>query len=144
MLERRINLWDLSDEDGVKAITTNGVVGSGGKLIMGAGIAKQAAVRYPDLSKILGDLVTTYGNIPFYVEEHNIITYPTKHNWKAASPLRLIEQSAKLLLMRMKESEIEHVFLPRPGCSLGGRDWEKEVKPLLTPILPDTVTVVYL
>jgi len=144
MLERRINLWDLSDEDGVKAITTNGVVGSGGSLIMGAGIAKQAAVMYPDLPKLLGDLVTRYGNIPFYVEEHNIITYPTKYDWRAASPLRLIEQSAKLLLMRMKESELEHVFLPRPGCSNGGRDWEKEIKPLLTPILPDTVTVVYL
>lgn len=144
MLERRINIWDLSDEQGVKAITTNSVVTDAGKLIMGAGIAKQAAARYPDLPKLLGDMVTTYGNIPFYVEEHNIITFPSKYDWKASSPLRLIEQSAKLLLMRMKEHGIEHVFLPRPGCSNGGRDWKKEVKPILAPILPDTVTVVYL
>ena len=144
MLEMKINIWDIPDEDGVKAITTNGVVNDRGKLIMGAGIAKQAAIRYPDLSLILGGLVSIHGNIPFYIAEYNVISYPTKYNWRNTSSLRLIEQSAYLLLKRIEEEELEHVFLPRPGCSLGGKDWEGEVKPLLEPILPDTVTIVSL
>ena len=144
MLEMKINLWDIPDEDGVKAITTNGVVNEQGKLIMGAGIAKQAATRYPDLPLILGGYVMIHGNIPFYIAEYNIISYPTKNNWRNTSPLKLIEQSAHLLVKRIEEEELEHVFLPRPGCSLGGRDYETEVKPLLEPILPDTVTIVSL
>jgi len=144
MLELKINLWDIPDEDGVKAITTNGVVNERGELIMGAGIAKQASTRYPDLPLILGHYVNIHGNIPFYIVEFNVISYPTKHNWRYPSSLKLIEQSAHLLLKRMEESEIEMVYLPRPGCSNGGKDWETEVKPLLEPILPDTVTVVSL
>ena len=144
MLELKINLWDISDEDGVKAITTNGVIDKQGKLVMGAGIAKAAAIRYPGLPLILADLLKIHGNIPFYVAEYNIISYPTKHNWRSPSSLKLIEQSAYILLKRIEEEELKHVFLPRPGCSLGGKDWETEVKPLIEPILPDTVTIVSL
>ena len=144
MLEKQINIWDIPDEDGVKAITTNGVVNEQGKLIMGAGIAKQAATKYPDLPLILGHYVNIHGNIPFYIVEYNIVSYPTKNNWRNTSPLKLIEQSAYLLVKRIEEEELEHVFLPRPGCSNGGKDWETEVKPLLEPILPDTVTIVSL
>lgn len=147
MLEKTINIWDIPDEDGVKAITTNGIRYFGGSeglwyLVMGAGIALQAAKKYPILQYDLAVLVEKFGNLPFYLPDLNLMSFPTKEHWRDPSPLWLIERSALLMLSHMEEFEIEHIFLPRPGCSLGGLDWETEVKPLLDPILPDTVTIV--
>ena len=148
MLEKQINIWDIPDEGGVKAITTNGVVSCWNYeqdyLIMGAGIALQAANKYPTLQTDLGVLVREFGNLPFYLQDLNLMSFPTKEHWRDPSPLWLIERSALIMLEHMEEFEIEHIYLPRPGCSLGGLSWEGEVKPLIEPILPDTVTVVSL
>lgn len=148
MLERKINIWDIPDEDGVRAITTNGVVScwnyEQSYLVMGAGIALQAANKYPTLQTDLGVLVDEFGNLPFYLPDFNLMSFPTKEHWRDPSPLWLIERSALVMLEHMEEFEIKHIFLPRPGCSLGGLDWEAEVKPLLETILPDTVTIVSL
>ena len=146
MLEQHINLWD-TPSTAVRAVTTNGITFLNDKdeweLVMGAGNAKQAKLLYPDLPTILGKWVKNIGNYPLYVKEHKIISFPTKYNWRSNSTLKLIEDSALLLIKIIRDEELEKVYLPRPGASLGGLDYEKVVRPLLEDLLPDNVVVIH-
>ena len=60
---------DIFDYIGIAdaiCVTTNGIVKKNGELVMGAGIAKAMADKYPDLAKVLGKKVNTTGkNIVF-------------------------------------------------------------------------------
>lgn len=49
------------------------------------------------------------------------------------SDIHLIEQSLKDLCSYLDKNKVYssyNVYLPRPGCGIGGLDWETEVKPL--------------
>jgi len=136
-----------------RVITTNGVVKSNGYLVMGAGNALQATQKFPDLPKILGTKVTKGGN-HCYIVNFQIISFPTKHHWKDASDIKLIENSAKELrilidLLTVKKAsegissleDIElKIVMPPPGCGLGGLKWE-DVKKVIEPYLDDRFTV---
>ena len=144
MFEQRTDLWTTT---GIRAITTNGVVFFNGEgkpeLVMGAGIAKQAKTRYPKLPELLGEWVRAEGNVPLYIPGYEIVTFPTKENWKHKSPIALIVASARLLAAKIETGEItDTVYLPRPGCLNGGLDWSREVRPAIEDILPDSVVVI--
>ena len=163
MIERRVELWAIPSEQGVKAITSNGVLRESGDLVMGGIVAAEAARRHPELPGILGACVMNsngrlgipverkdfrgnlypMGNVPFYVAKYNMISFPTKSIYWENSEIGLIALSAYRLTERMQQFGLQRVFLPRPGCTNGGLDWATQVRPLLEPILPDSVTVVY-
>lgn len=132
MLEISGNLWDI--EADARCITTNGVIKKDGCLVMGAGIAKQAMIRYPGIDKRLGELVKLFGNVPCYLPEINIISFPTKNDWRDDSDLLLIEESARALKLLVDAHNFKRVVMPKPGCGLGKLDW-KDVRNILLPIL---------
>jgi hypothetical protein len=140
MKELTGNLWDARPEF-IKCITTNGVVKKNGELVMGAGVALQAKERYPQLPSLLGSYVKTSGNIVYYFEKLNIASFPTKNDWKDKSDIRLIVGSCVQLSAMLKNFD-KYAVLPRPGCSNGGLDWEKEVKPYISGVLSDRVWVI--
>lgn len=121
------------------AVTTNGIVKSNGRLVMGAGIAKQFAIRYPTLPSVLGEKVKHYGNIPFLIKEKgvSILSFPTKNHYSEKSSLELIESSAKKIKNLADKFYWTKVAIPAPGVGLGGLSWKKEVQPLLSPIFDD-------
>lgn len=146
-------LYDAGDifnlprgRDEAVCVTTNAVVKKNGCAVMGAGIAKQADMRFSGLSSNLGDLLTKYGNrvydIGFYEDSITgkwirIITFPTKHHWRDKSDLNLIKMSAIQLVDICDRSGIRKCYLTRPGCALGGLDYESQVRPQIEPILDD-------
>jgi len=142
-------------------ITTNGIVKKDGCLVMGAGIAKEAADRFPELSFDLGDLVSIGGNhvyatnyfygiefgkvysgkycIPIpedTLDNGRILSFPTKHHFKAKSDLKLIKQSCTELRRVVGTFGSKTIAIPRPGCGCGGLDW-KDVKPVLEQYFPE-------
>lgn len=155
------NIWDFNNI----CIPTNGVVKSNGENVMGAGVAKQAAERFPFLTSLLGYQIKHYGNVTFKIGEFPInknsyfftdsdssqykylnITlwnFPTKNNWAESSSLRLIEESAKRLSLLMSNDNSD-IYLPQPGIGLGGLLW-KDVKPVLEKYFVDDrfVVVIY-
>jgi hypothetical protein len=155
MIEKLANLWDEPCD--ARCITTNGFIKKNGSLVMGAGVAGQAQARYPNLPKIAGDFVQTYGNIVgiFTVEhllgeykpwkEHEyFITFPVKHAWYEKADLALIERSAYELMAALNEPGFiawKKVLLPLPGCGNGQLSWS-DVKPVIAPILDDRVWVI--
>lgn len=143
------NVFDIfllpkGPEDAV-CITTNGIIRSDGRAVMGKGIAKTADIKF-NMAPALAVGLRTYGNHAFYMgilkdrqtgRSMSVITFPTKHHWRDGSYLDLIEQSARELVLLCKQHNIRDCYLPCPGCAAGGLDWETQVRPVIEPILTD-------
>lgn len=142
MKEANCDLWTFPAH--FRIVLTNGICTAwNGEAVMGAGCAAEAKQKYPALPKRLGGYLKQYGNRPFIFQDFNLITFPTKEDWKQKSIPAVIEESARKVVEIADKYGIESLVLPRPGCGKGGLKWEA-VKPLLEGILDDRFTVVHL
>ncbi len=149
MLTTTGNLWETYSE--VKVIPTNGVVSKAQAAVMGAGVALQAAQRWPMLPVLLGERIKAHGNtvqvfqVPWIYQERTqcdtIVTFPTKHNWQDKAHLNLVAKSTVELRMLDMYLGWQHVLLPEVGMGLGGLTAE-EVYPILNLYLNDHFTLV--
>lgn len=142
MTESTGNLWDhyRLNPHAWLAITTNGVVRADGACVMGRGIARQAADRWPGLPYTLGGLIQEGGNHVYAVEPWRVLGLPVKHRWDRPADLGLITRSLGELAEAVDSLGIPRVYMPRPGCGNGGLRWEV-VRPLVA-ILDDRFCVV--
>ena len=131
-------------------VTTNGIVKSNGRAVMGAGVALSAATIYPDCDKHLGRFIRANGHkVGVFHTTNNLdnnislISFPTKYHWKDPSDIKLIEKSAKELMEIIDKNLYNVVVLTRPGVGCGGLKWE-DVKKVIEPILDDRVIIVSL
>lgn len=113
--------YQLDDAFILRCVTTNGILNKNQELVMGAGVALRAKNLYPNLPKILGELVLRHGNHVHVIENLKIASFPTKHDWKDFSDLQLIEQSCKELVE--EESRWDYIVLPRVGTGMGKLAW---------------------
>lgn len=147
------DLWKLNAQGQVVCVTTNGITKTygpeKGQAVMGAGVALQAKLRYPNLPLELGSLLVVAGNHVYWFPKYRLFTFPTKNDYRDKSTLELIAQSARELVQLVEEQKIldtyghGQIYLPRPGCSNGGLDW-KDVCPVLEEILDDRFAAVSL
>lgn len=144
------NLWDYHAQGHWVVITTNGSVRQDGRLVMGRGVAQEAAQRYPDLQAFLGKVILRSGNHVWPLARWRVFSFPVKHRWQETADLLLIEWSAEELVGKVNTMERQHLVPPgaldeialvRPGCGNGGLRWAV-VKPVLTRFLDDRFVVV--
>ena len=125
-------------------ITTNSVIDRYGNAVMGAGIAKQAKLRYSSIEKVLASCLRKSGNhcndLGIWDNKH-IVSFPTKNHWKDGSSIELIKQSCKELTALADKNDWKNVLLPPVGCGCGGLDYENEVKPIISALLDDRFTI---
>lgn len=154
--EVRGNLWDYCLVGNVIVVPTNGVLTSDGRATMGAGVAKQAKLKFRDIDRRLGERLKLFGLQvePFPMgmsvsdgkgrpaPEWWLVAFPTKYDWHDPSSLDLIARSAVQLETLATKMGWESVYLPEPGTGLGGQPWEK-VKQVLGGILDERFTVVH-
>ena len=134
------DLWELrSQTGGWVVITTNTTLRRDGSAVMGAGLAKDAADRYPALDVRLGKHIKMFHD-KLYIERP-LICLPTKRDWRNDSRLIWIERGchelADLGRVLKDVGNIEPIYLPKLGCGLGGLNWEREVRPVMDAILDD-------
>ncbi len=134
------DIWELNCR--YRVITTNGVINSAGRAIMGKGIALQARNRSPYVDVILGKLIKAHGNHVYFLND-SLLSFPTKHHWREKSDIELIRRSAIELvtLLGPKLNWDDRVLLPPPGTGNGRPIW-KDVKKVIAPILDDHYYVV--
>ncbi len=132
------NLWEANASH--RAITTNGVVKADGRLVMGAGIAKQALDLYPGIDMVLGRYVKTYGNRCIILHADHIISFPTKNHWRDKSDISLIITSCKQIAEIADKFKISSIAIVKPGCQNGGLLWS-DVRPVIEPLLDDRFIV---
>ncbi len=143
------DMWEIPAT--AKVVPTNGVVTAERLAVMGAGVAKQAAMKMPVLPPLLGGRISRFGNRVFAfrltpeegqrVNAVYIITFPTKHDWKNDSSLDLIEKSAWQLAELSKSMGFGTIVMPEVGMGLGNLH-PKLVYPILERHLDDRFTVV--
>ncbi|MBP3781634.1 MAG: macro domain-containing protein [Butyrivibrio sp.] len=138
-----------SDGDAI-CVSTNGVVKRDGCAVMGAGIAKEFADRWGRLPALLGAKIKDRGNHVYgllYVRDvekdtkYAILSFPTKEHFKDKSDIELIKRSCKELVILTDNKGFKNVYLPLPGCGLGGLKKE-DVVPELEKILDDRFVLV--
>lgn len=139
------DFWTVADQLYPYAgllIPTNGVVNKHGRLVMGAGLARQAANRHPNLPLRWGRHVAARGNTPHLLKTDDrwFWSLPTKYHWRDQADLELIIESAKDIAdttTAWAQSGTTRTFLlPRVGCGLGQLDWGI-VRAVLDPIFDD-------
>lgn len=141
MLKRIGDLWDMYADDKWIVITTNIGWKKDGCNPMGAGIARQAASKYPDLPAWYGKKCKKHrdkiGVVTYDIGR--LILFPTKPfnpdrpwaSWMSDSSLELIEKSVEQLSVCIDElDDIDKVGIPLVGCQNGNLS-RSDVLPIL-------------
>jgi O-acetyl-ADP-ribose deacetylase (regulator of RNase III) len=103
--------------------------------VLGKGLAKQFAERYPDEADAYRDECRA-GRLPVgtvmwcLAHDRIILWFPTKQHWRDPSRLEWIEAGLVSLASFIREDPIEAIAIPMLGCGLGGLDWA-DVRPLI-------------
>ena len=145
--ELKANIWDVPADGYAVTINLGYRLVDGVPLaIMGAGIAKQAADRYPGCREILGRNLSKgihCTQVIYASRDPFILVYgfPTKHVYWENSSLELIKRSAYELMGYVETYEHKHLAITRPGCGLGRLDWDTQVKPALSQIFDSRIIV---
>jgi len=114
-------------------IPTNGSIKKNGDAVMGKGLAKQTADKWPHIPARLGCLLQD-GNHTYCLyqrERGHIYSFPTKNNWQEKASLKLIEQSLNELNILVETHNWNKILLPKIGCGCGQLNWESQVLPLI-------------
>lgn len=140
MFETIGDIWEYAGHCDVIVITTNGSVTRDGRAVIGRGVAKQAAVRFPELAYKLGRLLEKQGNHVFD-PGFGIVTFPVEETAWSLPDLRIIARSAEELRLLADAAGWRKIVVPRPGCGGGGLAW-KDVQPLLAPWFDERFLVI--
>jgi hypothetical protein len=114
------DIWSSIEDSDMFVITTNSYLKKNGDLVMGAGIAKEAAERYSLLPGIFGsDIARSCGHLGEYYILYwkKIIALQTKRHFKDKSDLKLIHKSLQTLIKYVRPyHKVDMVF---PGIGYG-------------------------
>lgn len=152
MKEIKGDYWELAPDYEALVCTTNKIIKKDGRLVMGAGIAKDFKNKFEGLDKIWGVMTLKYEDTGVYAalsspteedpKEWLLFSFPTKYNWKDKSDLQLIYKSLKTLVTVCNCFGLEKILITRPGCGNGGFSWENNMENACRPFLDDRFTVV--
>lgn len=130
-------------------ITTNCILNNIGDLVMGAGVAKAAKEKWPELPNLFGKQQKEFGYLtPRLLTYHTtfgeggwpllIFGVPTKIHWKDNSNLNLIQNSIIELVQyhNSYNKQGKKCLIPKLGCSNGGLNWD-DVRPIMEEYLDD-------
>lgn len=142
--------WDIL------CIPTNARRNIHGEAIMGAGVAKEAARRWPNSPSTLGHDLAYHGARVTVIEDLDdrwVVAFPTKNDYRHRASHQLIKHSAEQLvalsakwtaLWGGEKKRLPTVVLPAVGAGLGGLSFEQEVRPILDTYLVSPNYHVYL
>ena len=113
---------NILDDAGIIVIPVN-TVG-----VMGAGLAKQAKVRFPLVDQAYRSALRLgcleIGKVfPVYLPEKYLLLLPTKKHWRNPSELEYVKQGLMSLTRFMKREPFKRIAIPKLGCGLGGLAW---------------------
>lgn len=139
MIEICGDIWEYYGS-AVLSITTSGTVAKDGRAVLGRGVARQAAARFPWLADELGKQIERNGNHVLCLHS-SIVSFPVEETAWSLPDLAIIERSARELKELADKSGWSCIVVPRPGCGGGGLSW-KDVKPRLEPWLDNRFLII--
>lgn len=130
----RLDFWavyDIRSAGNMFVIPVNGTINKYNDAVMGRGLARDAADRYPFLRTEFGKLLKQRQHIVREMADKQFILFPVKYQWHEKADLGLIETSCRQLSLLAKFWKYKMVYMPHVGCGNGGLDWEKDVRPVV-------------
>lgn len=122
------DIWQLHESGCVIAIPVNQGWKRNGEAVMGLGVARDAARRYPTLPAIWGQYCRAkHKSTPVtLIEPLNLVMFPTKGlnerepwmSWEGMSDFNLILRSCQ----QLRDTITLPTYLPLPGCGAGRLD----------------------
>lgn len=100
--------------------------------VMGAGIAYEYRLRYPEMyekyQKLCKENLLQIGSLWIYkAENKSILNFPTKNDWKQPSKIEYLEKGLQKFVDTYKEKEITSIAFPLLGASHGGLTQEQSL-----------------
>lgn len=123
------DVWDLHANGAWVVIPTNQQTRHDGTAVMGVGLARQAADRFPGLDEDYG-IALKRGDVCVAYAARRLLCVPTKRHWKDKSHLADIGHVVGRLRQWAKRNTPDTVAVPALGCGYGGLAWD-DVEPLL-------------
>ena len=148
VLSRSGDMWDIYGEADLFLVTSNSFVKKDERLVMGAGIAKEALDRFPNIDLRLGQAIQfedkhlgVYGLLVSFNWEsgQKLGLFQVKRSHKNDADLSIIETSTNALIDWCKHYPDAKVHLNFPGIGYGRLNPD-DVIPIIV-WLPDSVTV---
>ncbi|SRR6266581_1748053 len=141
------DLWGEVGRADVILVTTNTIINSQGKLVMGRGAAYEAALRYPSLPRVLAEKIKGQADPSFYgviileelVPGYQVGAFQVKIHWKENARLGLVRRSTAMLKKIAEEHSYKRFAMNYPGIG-NGRLSEEDVFSIIAT-LPDNVFV---
>jgi hypothetical protein len=147
MILHRGNYWDYYQVADLFLFTGNSTVKDNGKLVMGAGTARQVRDQFSGIDQKIGkEIIEGYPpiNNKIWKREYLLLVSPgfskkspkkigafqVKYYWKNSASLKLIEKSCFALIRFMDAHPGLNIFLPFPGIGNGNKSFE-EVFPIV-------------
>lgn len=129
----RGNLFDSGAQTLVNPVNCRGV--------MGKGLAKVFKDRWPEMFRQYQEACKKAElrigfPLLFKAEDRQILSVPTKDDWKKPSTLEMVEAGLRGIRERYRDWAITSIAMPALGCGLGGLEWSK-VRPLIETHLAD-------
>lgn len=108
--------------------------------VMRAGIALEFALRYPKMYEAYvrdcdSGFVKTGKTFLYVSDGQKILNFPTKDDYKEPSSLDYLIDGLRYFVEHYKEYNAQSIAFPLLGCTNGGLDFEKEVKPIMLEYL---------
>jgi O-acetyl-ADP-ribose deacetylase (regulator of RNase III) len=117
--------------------------------VMGAGIALEFKLRYPEMYEDYAEkcknkqMKVGIPRIYEYSEDVWIMNFATKGHWRFPSKIQWIEQGLKYFSENYQKRNIESIAFPKLGTNNGGLDWN-EVKIIMEKYLSNLDIPVYI
>ncbi len=139
------NMWDIFGKTDLFLVTTNPIVKNNGACVMGRGIAKQIATRFPKLPFDLGERILNMGEGDYsscgylgVYDKQRVGYFMVKNHWANPAELSVIQDSITDLLYAWEfPKQCGRIDMNFPGIGNGKLSIE-QVMPLVQQ-LPDNV-----
>ena len=141
------NLWNELGQSDLILVTANGVVDGHGSLVMGAGAAREARLKFPGLDALAGQGLRTlrefdrviYGVMlsPFNRQGTQVGLFQVKYHFKWPAEFGLMRASA--MSLRRYARQYRRIAMNFPGVGHGGLELRRAL-PMLSA-LPSNVTL---
>lgn len=120
------NMWNDYSTADLFLITTNAFITKEGKLVMGAGIAKEARDKFPGLDRAFGKRIkhlSKYGILISDKWPDKVLgAFQVKYHFKDKADLDLIRYSTEMLMQWLDTHAALNVHLNFPGVGNGRLD----------------------
>ncbi len=139
------DMWDKFGKVDLFCITTNNIITKDGRLVMGAGIAKEARDRLPGIDQDLASSIRFENSfLPRSLWIKNEIqqvmaAFQVKEHFRDKANITLIRQSCTVLFAEILSKPIITVALNFPGIGYGGLS-RSEVLPIIN-LLPNNIEI---